>query len=79
MNEVFVPTGVGIDYANSSFMIFDRWGLLIYNGNQFIPWNGKVNNTGELVQQDTYIWVIRAKNILGVEMGVLKGTVTVLK
>jgi gliding motility-associated-like protein len=79
-NDVFVPVGVGIDKDNSSFMIFDRWGLLIYNGNNFVPWNGKVGNSGEIVQEDVYIWIVRAKNILGEDMGgSFKGTVSVLK
>ena len=61
-----MPALFNIDPNQFHFMIFDRWGELIYETydvNQ--PWNGRRNNTMELVQVDTYGWVIEATDIYG--------------
>jgi gliding motility-associated-like protein len=55
INEVFFPTGNNI--ASIKLAIFDRWGELIYEGeNADAFWNGKFN--GNVVKQDVYVWKV---------------------
>ena len=43
--------------------IFDRWGNMIYYADNINkPWNGKMDNVGELVQQDVYVYQINIKD-----------------
>ena len=40
---------------------WNRWGEIIYTTNDINKgWDGAINNTGPLCQEDTYIYVINA-------------------
>jgi gliding motility-associated-like protein len=57
--------------------IFDRWGQLIFESNDFDKgWNGKVNNV--LAQQDVYVYHINITSDLG-KYHKYYGTVTLLR
>ena len=77
VNDVFSPKMYGVREFN--MQIFDRWGNLIFTSvDTEIGWNGKVNGTGELVQDGSYIYVIYIRNMLG-NPRTYKGTITVIK
>ncbi|MCO6500824.1 MAG: PKD domain-containing protein [Vicingus serpentipes] len=66
LNESFMPALFNIDPDQFHFMIFDRWGELIYETYDVNkPWNGRKYNKMSLVQIDTYVWVIEATDIFG--------------
>ncbi|TNE78211.1 MAG: T9SS type B sorting domain-containing protein [Bacteroidetes bacterium] len=72
-NDVFGVTGTGIEQMH--FAIYDRWGALVYESNQLdAGWNGRWNNTGELLPIGTYVYKV---NLLLYEGGRknLEGTV----
>jgi len=80
-NETFIGLGRGI--LDHAMWIYDRWGLMIYKTDdtetgEVIPWNGKHLGTNRAVQEDTYVYVIKIKNILQEEHEFI-GHVTVLK
>lgn len=58
-NDFFAPVAFGlIDYE---FYIYNRWGDIIYEGNQSsLGWDGRENN--KLVQNDAYVWQIKYIN-----------------
>ncbi|HET6226167.1 MAG TPA: PKD domain-containing protein [Bacteroidia bacterium] len=60
-NDLFFAKG---EYINAFDMrIFDRWGNMIYYADSITkPWNGRVNNSGDLVQQDVYVYQINIKD-----------------
>lgn len=60
-NDVFFAKG---EYINEFEMrIFDRWGNMIYYADSIDkPWNGKVNNSGDIAQQDVYVYQINLKD-----------------
>lgn len=60
-NDFFGPLGTGWGtYKVYSMAIFNRWGTLIFEtDNPAIPWNGKVNNSGKVCQDGSYIYRIR--------------------
>ena len=61
-NDHFFAKGYGIDEIET--LIFDRWGELIFEGNQLdSQWDGRYKN-GE-IKQDVYVYKIRAKDIFG--------------
>jgi gliding motility-associated-like protein len=60
-NDVFYAKGEYI--SEFEMRIFDRWGNMIYYANAMDkPWNGKLNNLGETLQQDVYVYQITIKD-----------------
>lgn len=58
--------GIGSGVVGYHMMIFDRWGMLIFESNDYsVQWDGRFK--GNLVQQDTYVWVIAATDYMGGE------------
>jgi len=55
LNDIFIPSGFGILDDEYSFMIFDRWGSLIFEShNKKNGWDGTYK--GMILQTDTYVW-----------------------
>lgn len=76
LNDVLRPVYVGITKLES-FMIYDRWGDLVFKTSDMSKgWDG-TNNKKEL-GTDTYVWLIQAENYLKQHI-VLKGTVTIIR
>ncbi len=60
--QIFLPP-TGVDYSTFNLTIYDRWGAVIYRTNDVYKfWNGARNNSGEVVQQDTYVYKISFKD-----------------
>lgn len=65
-NEIFMPLGVGLDVQHYDLYIFDRWGDLIFHSEHpGMGWDGHSNGGSQLSQQDTYVWKIELKDVLG--------------
>ncbi|GIV40870.1 MAG: hypothetical protein KatS3mg034_0180 [Vicingaceae bacterium] len=64
-NETFFLKGYGIVEDDFQFMIFNRWGDMIYYTEKFEPWDGKVD--GKLAPQGVYIYRIILKDIFDVK------------
>jgi len=76
-NDVFAPQGTY--FTSFEMYVFDRWGTPIYHTTDMNKgWNGSVNNTGPLSQQDTYVYVITVYDFRGTEHSYL-GKVTLVK
>jgi gliding motility-associated-like protein len=57
INTVFIPKG--IDIKSFEMYIFDRWGMqLYYTNNMLEGWDGKMRSTGQVCQEDAYVYVI---------------------
>lgn len=78
LNDTFYPFMRGYSPKNYSFMIFDRWGKLIYESKdtQDTQWNGYYKN--ELCQDGTYTWKLNINTNTGVRKA-LTGHVMLLK
>ncbi|MBN8701703.1 MAG: gliding motility-associated C-terminal domain-containing protein [Bacteroidetes bacterium] len=63
--------GAGIGIAEYQLWIYDRWGQMIYTTHKTnspetaVPWNGRVNNVLENVQEDVYVWKVQLTDIFG--------------
>lgn len=76
LNDVFKPIVIGVE--NYTFMIFDRWGELIYKTNDTeAGWNGTYKN--KLCPNDVYIWKCDFKNIVSQEEEYHVGHVTIVR
>ena len=59
-NDMWYIYGVGL--RDVEFMIFDRWGMLLFTGNsQDVGWDGYFK--GDLCQIDVYVYKVRYKGI----------------
>jgi gliding motility-associated-like protein len=65
-NDLFFPQGIGIDPDKYELWIFDRWGNLIFYTDDFAKgWDGRVQGHDNPCQIDTYVWKIKAVDLLG--------------
>lgn len=61
LNDVFKPKVIGVE--NYTFMIFDRWGAMIFKTNDINEgWNGTYK--GKRCKVDVYVWKVEFKNIV---------------
>ena len=84
INDVFFVTGVGIDENNFKLMVFDRWGQVQFETNQFSEtspeqygWDG-TTKSGQKVPVGTYAWIAVFKNAAG-NKSEEAGSVTVIR
>lgn len=75
----------GINVANSgfSFVVFNRWGQVVYETSDFIQankigWNGKLQNTGDDLALGAYTYLLKGKYGDGKEFEKV-GTITLVK
>jgi gliding motility-associated-like protein len=78
-NEIFIPVTVGMDPAQFEMWIFDRWGnMIFYTDDLNEGWDGRVQGHSEISQIDTYVWKIKAVDMLGNKHNLL-GKVSLVK
>jgi gliding motility-associated-like protein len=83
VNDEFFPSGLNINCdvcKNFEFMVFDRWGeMIFYSNNNHAKWNGKRNNNLNDVQEDIYVWKVIYTNTQKGNKGEQMGMVTVVR
>jgi gliding motility-associated-like protein len=61
MNDFFEIPGI-TEYANVKLDVFNRWGNLVYQNNEYKNnWSGR-NTSGELLSDDTYFYTLEIPN-----------------
>lgn len=79
-NERFKPSVIGADKEYYEFMIFDRWGLLVFRTEDPNEgWTGGMDNSDTMLPDGVYVWRLKAKDQFSPEREDLIGTVTLLK
>jgi gliding motility-associated-like protein len=59
INDLFYPQGMGVNPDKYEMMIFDRWGNLLFKTDKWMTgWDGTVQGTSRVCQQDTYVFKI---------------------
>src|SRR5690554_2068611 len=78
-NNVFLPMmTVGVDIENYNLKIFNRWGECVYETNDYhAGWDGTYMN--KLVEEGTYVWIIRFEELYTTDVVQLTGVVSVLQ
>ena len=76
-NEFFKPYGSGIAETNYYFIVFDRWGMKVFETKDYNQtWDGKTS--GEKAKTGIYTWVLFYKDLIG-NGKTSAGTVTLLR
>lgn len=58
LNDLFKPEGIGVDLEHYNFKIFDRWGSLVFETNDFNEgWDGNLDG-GQMANLEIYVWII---------------------
>ncbi|MEO8590812.1 MAG: gliding motility-associated C-terminal domain-containing protein [Flavobacteriales bacterium] len=79
-NDRFRPSVIGVQQDWYEFMVFDRWGMLIFRtSDPYEGWNGGMDNSGDVLSQDVYVWKLRAKDQFTTEKQEYIGSVTLVK
>ena len=77
-NDYFMPIVSGHDLDNFEFLIFDRWGELIFESSSADQkWDGM--HKGQKAKQDVYVWKLKAKRSSDGEKKVYYGHVSLLR
>jgi gliding motility-associated-like protein len=86
--NAFTPNGDGINdeffgkgenIIEYDMWIFDRWGTMIFHGNDINDkWDGKTNHGSDIAQQDVYVWKVRFADLNKIKHDYI-GTVTLVK
>jgi gliding motility-associated-like protein len=78
-NDVFRVYGDGIEMSTFEMRIFNRWGECIFKSNKYEEgWNGARNNTGEIVEEDVYVWKVTFRDFANKKHSYI-GHVTIVK
>ena len=78
INDGFKPVLSTNDVTYYQFMVFNRWGEIIFNTNNPLDaWDGSHN--GNLVKQDVYTWKLKVRFNKEVTIRLHAGTITVGK
>ncbi len=76
LNNLFKPVTVFVGSEGYEFVVYDRWGQMIYRtDNPGDGWDGKYN--GDYVPQGVYVYLLRFRNALN-QPGQIKGNVAVI-
>lgn len=68
----------GIDFYDFNITIFNRWGEIVWESNNpEVGWNGTFQ--GNLVQDGTYVWIMKCKDQWTDEKYTFNGHVTVIR
>ncbi len=79
-NDYFYAKGIAIDPSEFSLKIYDRWGTLVFEGNDINEkWNGSVNNSEYYAEAGVYAYILSYKTMNTLEKKVITGSVTLLK
>jgi gliding motility-associated-like protein len=79
VNDVFMPSGVGIDPDHFEMTIYDRWGNQIFKTTDIAKgWDGRANGGSNVAQIDVYVWKIKTKDYNGQNHSYV-GHVTIVK
>ena len=77
INDQF--SGVGVNICAFEMWIFDRWGNLIFNSNDYNKkWDGTANEGRKIAQRDVYVYIIKIVDYKG-EEHTFKGDVTLIR
>jgi gliding motility-associated-like protein len=76
LNTTFYPMGSCI--ISYTIYVFNKWGGLIYQNSNSKPWNGEIFNSGNIVQEDTYVYELIVNTTDKIQRTYI-GKVTVLK
>lgn len=63
LNDTFFFAGFGVLESDFEFLVFDRWGELVYETRSFVPWDGTVRGIPAPV--GVYAYHIRYRDTLG--------------
>jgi len=60
LNDVFKPSGIGIELTSYEFQIYDRWGKLVFATTDIDSgWDGRILDGNEDPNNGVYIWKIK--------------------
>jgi gliding motility-associated-like protein len=78
VNDYFFGQGIGIEEYD--IYIFDRWGNMIYHGDNIYAskWDGRANHGTDPAQQDVYVWKVRLTDVFRKKHTYI-GTVTIVR
>ena len=81
VNDGFIPKGINFDAKGYEFIVFDRWGEVIFKTNDATePWNGRRDNNMRDAQIDVYVWkVTYVAHFSGIKQDPIVGHVSLIR
>lgn len=64
INDVFTPIGTGLDPRKYSFVVYDRWGKLVFESKRLNEgWDGTVIGSNLPAAAGVYVWQVYANDV----------------
>ncbi len=80
LNEVFMPSAVGIAAENYLFQIWSREGNLIFETTERgVAWDGSISNGDYYAGNAVYTWILEVQDSMSADIHTYKGHVTILR
>jgi gliding motility-associated-like protein len=80
LNEVFMPVIKGAKSTGYHFMVFDRWGTLVFESFEIgEPWIGDVRDGKAFAANGTYVWKLEVQPLQDKSLKVYNGFVTLIR
>ncbi len=80
VNDYFAPVLNGIDPLSYQFLVFDRWGELVFESyHPTLQWGGSIKGNNEMGKQDVYVWKLAVTDASTNKQHTLTGHVTLLR
>lgn len=78
-NPIFIPVVSDFDPTDYDFRVFNRWGQVIFQTNDYTQgWDGNIKGSNNLAQTGVYLYMVTLKDGQGIEI-VKRGHVSLLK
>ncbi len=79
-NDYFFPVVSGIEPLSYQFLIYDRWGELIFESRHpELQWGGSVKGNSDAAKQDVYVWKLIVTDAVNGKQHEMIGHVTLLR
>lgn len=84
LNDGFYPNGKYHDNPDGigdfEFLVYNRWGEVVFESTTpYKEWNGRMKGTGQLVQQEVYVWRLTVYDPNVSKKVIKTGTVTLIR
>jgi gliding motility-associated-like protein len=80
LNDVIFVSGSDISADNFEWIIFDRWGQVVFRSTDpLIPWKGEINGGAHFAQDGVYSYILKIQAETHIEEMTITGHITLVR
>ena len=80
VNDVIFVSGSDISADNFEWIIFDRWGQVVFRSTDpLVPWKGEINGGAHFAQDGVYSYILKVHSETHIEEMTFTGHITLVR